>query len=164
MVALASTHFGKDSVPASITLAAKAKSSEHTRLRCLDRHCPLRSLEERAELNAVLDAAAASDDASIPLSVEIDPDDQEAPGIDDEIEGEEEDAEGNPVEPIPPQARCVQELWPFAFPKEWYKAIILGVTKGSRPSCIVLLTTSAHPSPAFVAHEFRIPLPRYTTE
>ena len=111
-----------DSMPNVLTVTKRANSRECTRLRCLNKYCPLRSPEELASLNASMDAGA--DPSQAPVAVEIDPDDQDAAGDDDEVEEavDDEAAPGDEeMDPVPPPAaevRCVQELWPFAFPKD----------------------------------------------
>ena len=138
-----------DSMDSLIHVSYKGKPRECTRLRCLDKDCPLRSDEERAKLNAVVDSAMG-DLSKVPKDTEIEPDDREAADVDDNVE--EEAADGDEEEggvPVPPpnepKVRCVQELWPFAMPKEWYKQIIHKVMGGGRPHCIVVMTTSAQP-------------------
>ena len=111
-----------DSMPNVLTVTKRANSRECTRLRCLNKHCPLRSPEELASLNASMDAEA--DPSQAPVAVEIDPDDQDVAADDDEVEEavDDEAAPGDEeMDPVPPPAadvRCVQELWPFAFPKD----------------------------------------------
>ena len=111
-----------DSMPNVLTVTKRANSRECTRLRCLNKHCPLRSPEELASLNASMDAGA--DPSQAPVAMEIDPDDQDAAGDDDEVEEAVDDeaapgdAEMDPVPPPADEVRCAQEFWPFAFPKD----------------------------------------------
>ena len=111
-----------DSMPNVLTVTKRANSRECTRLRCLNKYCPLRSPEELASLNASMDAGV--DPSQAPVAMEIDPDDQDVAGDDDEVEEAVDDEaapgdeEMDPVLPAAAEVRWVQELWPFAFPKD----------------------------------------------
>ena len=54
--------------------------------------------------------------------------------------------------------RCVMELWSHATPKDWIKSLIAGMMGSQIPACFVALTTSAHPSPAFLGRDLHIPV------
>ena len=109
MVVIVTKNFhDSDSMDSLIQVSHKGKSRECTRLRCLDKDCPLRSEEDRAELNAVVDSAMG-DLSKVPQDTEISPDDRETAGVDDNVE--EEKADGDEEEGgcqcLPTSRRCV---------------------------------------------------------
>lgn len=87
-------------------------------------------------------------------------DDKEELGVDAGM------ADGEPVDGLEPEANLapplggkrdmIMSLWPFAFSTEYYKAIIQGVCGGERLSHLIVLSTSAYPAHALVAHDLRI--------
>lgn len=146
-------HFAHDAdysglVPNSINaLAVRAKPGEGTRLRCLERCCPLRPEAERNVL-------AEGEDISV--HAEMDVDDVEHLGVDEGM-GDGEDDDQEPTIALPGGKRDLTvALWPFAFSKEYYKSIIEGVCVGERISHIVVLSTSAHPAYALAANDMRL--------
>lgn len=87
-------------------------------------------------------------------------DDLEALGVDEGMaDGDDEDGlepEANLVTPPGGKRDLIIGLWPFAFSKEYYKAIVEGLCGGERLSHIVVLTTSAYPAHALMAHDLRL--------
>ncbi len=84
-------------------------------LRCLDRNCPLRTLQEQQ----VLEMAECKPEKPQPNS-EIDEGHAGAAAIDF---GEEEDAGPEETIIVNPETdrSCIRDLWPFAYGKEYYK-------------------------------------------
>jgi len=132
-------------VPCSIPAqAARARRGECTRLRCMDRLCPLRPVGEALEKDKEVDSA-----------VEMNQDDLEVIGVDDCVE--EEVVEVSEVEEAllaPPSRRdCIVDLWPFAFGRDFYKQLFDAVAPQESISHCVVLSTSAHPAPWLAAFD-----------
>ena len=140
-------------VPCSIPAqAARAQRGECTRLRCLDSQCPLRSQAEKLALQGL------GDPTKIPNDAEIDADDRETENVDELMQEETEadpnaDALAQLVNPSFHRRDCIVDLWPFAFGKEFYKALFNGLAPNESVDHLVVLTTSAHPSSALAGHE-----------
>jgi len=90
----------------------------------------------------------------IDVNAEMDVDHIEHMGVDAAMgDGEDDDLEPTILPPPGGKRDVIVALWPFAFSKEYYKAIVEGVCGGERISHIVVLSTSAHPAYALAAHD-----------
>ena len=98
------------------------------------------------------EAAEIDGTADLPSNMEINPDDLEVMGVDAGVE-EEGGAADEPTLGGLGRRDCVVDLWPFAFGKDYYKALIEGLAPNETISHLVILTTSAHPAPALAGHE-----------
>jgi hypothetical protein len=154
-------------VPNSVdALSCRAKRGECTRLRCLDATCPLRSIEERQALEANKDGGDVT-------TAELDADHLEAVVPDRAEEGEEDDApvgghgstvqglggHGSTVQGLGPGGqgcRVVRDVWPFAFPKDFYKALIGGILGTEGVSHFVYITASSHPAAVLAARDMNM--------
>jgi hypothetical protein len=91
------------------------------------------------------------------MNMEIDPDDTEHVGVDAGMgDGDDDGQEQEPTIAKPGKRDLIVNLWPFAFSKEYYKAIVEGFCGGERLSHIVVLSTSGHPAYALAAHDLRL--------
>ena len=140
------------SIPAQL---ARAQKGECTRLRCLDSQCPLRTQQENAALKQFGEPSA------VPNNSEIDADDREVENVDDQMQEETGTSTENDTaleELVPPGSRrdCIVDLWPFAFGKEYYKALLDGIAPNDSVDHLVVLSTSAHPSVLLAGHDRRM--------
>ena len=93
-------------------------------MRCLDRFCSLRTVEEKQ----ILEVAAGKKDKPEP-DCEIDAEHAEIDAEHVDVPEEDED-DGPPEEVIvsPVSDRsCIRDLWPFAYGKAYYNAMITGI-------------------------------------
>ena len=135
-------------IPTSIpALAARLSPGECTRMRCMDSACKFRpqpATEE--ELKAIKQDPSA----------EIAADDKVETGVEDMQECAEDAPADPPADDLQvPGARrdCLSDLWPFAFGKDFYKAMCQQLLPGLAVQLWVVLTTCAHPSAAVAGHE-----------
>ena len=89
---------------------------------------------------------------------EIPADDQDALGVDEDVEEADQDAEEGQekeeevvLEPPSHRRDMIQELWPFAYPSGYYKHILGGIGSKGAPSHLVVVRQSAHPGPILAA-------------
>ena len=147
---------GQGSVPCSIPAqATRAGHGECTRLRCLDSQCPFRPQDEKTALMP-LDGNLAQ----IPANSEIPAEDREHENVDAHMQDDSSAPDKDPMADVlaqllPPSGRrdCIVDLWPFAFGKEFYKALIDGVAANESLDHMVVMTTSAHPSLPLAGHD-----------
>ena len=96
----------------------------------------------------------------VDVNFEMEVDDKDHLGVDEGMaDGDDNDGlEPEPSIAMPAGGKrdLIVGLWPFAFSKEYYKAIIAGFCGGERLSHIVVLSTSAHPACALAAHDLRL--------
>ena len=144
------------SVPCSIPAqSARAAHGECTRLRCLDSQCPFRPQQEKTAL-----LPQDGNLAAIPTNAEIHADDREHEHVDSHMQDDSSSPDKDPIADVlaqllPPSGRrdCIVDLWPFAFGKEFYKALLDGVAPSESLDHLVVLTTSAHPSLPLAGHD-----------
>ena len=134
------------SIPTSIpALAARLSPGEYTRLRCVSSACKLRSAPATED-----EMKAISQDPS----AEIAADDKVETGVED-MQDAEQGGVATDEDLTPPDMKrdCVSDLWPFAFGKDFYKAMVQELLPGLAIHHWIVLTTSAHPSVAVAGHE-----------
>ena len=142
---------GKDPSNTTIPVSApllkcRAKRQEALRLRCMDRGCSFRSVDEKAKL-------CPADQTPDPCC-EFEPDDLE---MEDE-QPFEEDSEGLEAasafeSSIPGEKRgYLVDLWTFARPESWYTGL-LSFLGASASQMFFLITTSGHPSAIVAGRE-----------
>lgn len=143
-----------EDVPSSIpALAAKARSTEFLRMRCLDAACPLRPKEEFAAIEAAMMANLGDHDAAC----EMNPDDMDDEAGDADIEEMAVEDEPAVSPPVPAARPFVVDLWPFAFCSDYYKSILNGLyAEGAPPHHMIHITTSGHPAPQMAAADLRV--------
>ena len=147
------------SVPA---LTCKAERGEGTRLRCTDKMCPLRPADELQRLMAL---AGQDDTTDLRADCEMNADDTEgvidAGGgdvMEEPEEGDDREEEGEQLIAPPSKKMMVVDLWPFAFPRQYYKHIYQALNGDQgMPNHIVIITTSAHPSSVLAALDLKVP-------
>ena len=125
-------------------LTSRAKSGECTRLRCLDRSCTLRPSAEAVVLDSLVDG--------VPMDAEIAADDREGDLGDAFMFEEEGEEAGNMEEAMNSKRDCIVDLWPFAFGMDFYKSLLEGMLGDIVAQHLVVLTTSAHPSPQLAGY------------
>ena len=137
-------------IPNSIdALARRAKACEGVRMRCLDRHCPLRSVEEKMNLEVV-----EGEKEKPPPFCEIDEEHNEFP-VADVVEEDDDEGAAEETIIIPPgtDRSCIRDLYPFAYGKEYYVAMITGIVGSEAIAHFVYIAATAHPSALLAAQE-----------
>ena len=137
-------------IPNSIdALVWRAKACEGVRMRCLDRHCPLRSVEEKLNLEVV----EGTKDKPKP-ACEIDDEHTEFP-VADVVEEDDDEGAAEETIIIPPgtDRSCIRDLWPFAYGKEYYSALITGIVGSEAIAHFVYVAATAHPAALLAAQE-----------
>ena len=89
-------------------------------------------------------------------SAEIQADDKVETGVEDMQEsGDAHMADADAEDDLlaPEKRDCVSDLWPFAFGKDYYKAMVQALLPGTSIHNWIVMTTSAHPSVALAGHE-----------
>ena len=132
-------------------LAAKAHKFECIRRRCLDLMCAHRPESERTEIEAKV---AKGDVSSLS---ELHGDDVADLGVDASVEektpqeAEEEDVYVPPMdedEEAGPKSRMILDIFPYGWPKDYYKRIARGISQEPIPQ-LVGYTTTASPGLPF---------------
>ena len=87
-------------------------------------------------------------------SAEIAADDKVETGVED-MQDAEQGGVATDEDLTPPDMKrdCVSDLWPFAFGKDFYEAMVQELLPGLAIHHWIVLTTSAHPSVAVAGHE-----------
>ena len=125
-------------------LGTRARHGEGIRLRCLDVNCGLRSAAERQELEVGGDNGTKSELASDHIEEAFDDVMQE--------EGEDPSAAKVVAGGAGPRS-CVRDLWAFAMPKDYYKAILSAIVVSEASSHFVYLSSTAHPAALLAAKD-----------
>ena len=136
-------------IPNSIdALQRRAKPREGVHMRCLDRFCSLRTVEEKQSLEV-----AEGKEKKPEPGCEIDAEHNEVQA--DDVAEEDED-DGPPEEVIVSPVcdrSCIRDLWPFAYGKEYYKAMIMGIIGSEAIAHFIYISATAHPAALLAAHE-----------
>lgn len=151
LVATDQTSAGALQIPHSVeALGIRARHGEGTRLRCLDVNCGLRSTAERQELEVGADKGPKS---------ELAPEHAEEV-LEDVMREDEEDSSAAKVAVVVvggtgPRS-CVRDLWPYAMPKDYYKAILSAIVGSEASSHFVYLSSTAHPAALLAAKDMNL--------
>lgn len=87
------------------------------------------------------------------MDAEIEAEDREGdPGDTFMFEEEGDDAGGTADDLMMSKRDCIVDLWPFAFGMDFYKSILEGISGDTVAQHLVVLTTSAHPSPQLAGY------------
>ena len=117
-------------------------------MRCLDRFCALRTVEEKQTLEV------AEGTAKKPApDCEIDAEHAEVQA--DDVAEEDED-DGPPEEVIVSPVcdrSCIRDLWPFAYGKDYYHGLISGIIGSEAIAHFIYISATAHPAALLAAHE-----------